>query len=263
MADVRLTATNPADSSVVPVACNEKGELLLEEPLISEGPPGPPGQDGQDGAPGQDGQDGDSWVPDPATADEGAVLTVRDGAAVWEGEPSFPSTVWSNHLTGWPAWLSMFGADKTFNGDLSSGSVCKGYAGRRGEGSPLLSDMWPVVDFTCPFDINVVSFEVVNGYNTASYLNAMVNYNGNEITQNIPAMTNGSPQWFVINRFAGMNLTAGTKIYFNNNHPDPNQAYIQINAIRINGIELIDSSFFTQCIGLAVQSHLQTLHADQ
>ena len=30
MADVRLTATNPADSSVVPVACNEKGELLLE-----------------------------------------------------------------------------------------------------------------------------------------------------------------------------------------------------------------------------------------
>ena len=32
MADVRLTATNPLDSSVVPVACNEKGELLLEEP---------------------------------------------------------------------------------------------------------------------------------------------------------------------------------------------------------------------------------------
>ena len=32
MADVRLTATNPLDSSVVPVACNEKGELKLEEP---------------------------------------------------------------------------------------------------------------------------------------------------------------------------------------------------------------------------------------
>ena len=31
MADVRLTATNPADSSVVPVACNERGELKLEE----------------------------------------------------------------------------------------------------------------------------------------------------------------------------------------------------------------------------------------
>ena len=31
MADVRLTATNPADSSVVPVACNAKGELKLED----------------------------------------------------------------------------------------------------------------------------------------------------------------------------------------------------------------------------------------
>ena len=35
MTDVRLTATNPEDSSVVPVACNEKGELLLEEPTVS------------------------------------------------------------------------------------------------------------------------------------------------------------------------------------------------------------------------------------
>jgi len=31
MSDVRLTATNPEDSSVVPVACNSSGELLLEE----------------------------------------------------------------------------------------------------------------------------------------------------------------------------------------------------------------------------------------
>ena len=52
MADVRLTATNPADSSVVPVACNEKGELLLEEPQVVEGPPGPPGDQGEKGDPG-------------------------------------------------------------------------------------------------------------------------------------------------------------------------------------------------------------------
>lgn len=30
MSDVRLTATNPVDSSVVPVACNDKGELLVD-----------------------------------------------------------------------------------------------------------------------------------------------------------------------------------------------------------------------------------------
>lgn len=33
MTDVRLTATNPEDSSVVPVACNAKGEIKLEEPI--------------------------------------------------------------------------------------------------------------------------------------------------------------------------------------------------------------------------------------
>ena len=36
MADVRLTATNPADSSVVPVACNSKGELLVDKPVIEQ-----------------------------------------------------------------------------------------------------------------------------------------------------------------------------------------------------------------------------------
>ena len=37
MTDVRLTATNPEDSSVVPVACNDKGELKLEEPIKFDG----------------------------------------------------------------------------------------------------------------------------------------------------------------------------------------------------------------------------------
>ena len=58
MADVRLTATNPEDSSVVPVACDAAGRLLLEEPQVIEGPPGPPGEQGP---PGQDGQDGDPF----------------------------------------------------------------------------------------------------------------------------------------------------------------------------------------------------------
>ena len=31
MTDARLVATNPADSTVVPVACNSNGELLLED----------------------------------------------------------------------------------------------------------------------------------------------------------------------------------------------------------------------------------------
>ena len=34
MSDVRLTATNPDDSSVVPVACNDRGELLVSKTII-------------------------------------------------------------------------------------------------------------------------------------------------------------------------------------------------------------------------------------
>lgn len=36
MSDVRLTATNPVDSSVVPVSCNSAGELLVAKPVITE-----------------------------------------------------------------------------------------------------------------------------------------------------------------------------------------------------------------------------------
>ena len=38
MSDVRLMATNPDDSSVVPVACNSRGELLVADPVIEEIP---------------------------------------------------------------------------------------------------------------------------------------------------------------------------------------------------------------------------------
>ena len=36
MSDVRLTATNPEDSTVVPVACNERGELLVTKTVVEE-----------------------------------------------------------------------------------------------------------------------------------------------------------------------------------------------------------------------------------
>ena len=59
MADVRLTATNPEDSSVVPVACDASGRLLLEEQ--GQGPPGPEGPPGPKGDDGKDGKDGDPF----------------------------------------------------------------------------------------------------------------------------------------------------------------------------------------------------------
>jgi len=79
MADVRLTATNPEDSSVVPVACNSKGELLLEEPI--EGPQGPQGPKGDDG--------------DPFTGNFSGDVNF-DGAATFAGSGTFNSLLTVN-----------------------------------------------------------------------------------------------------------------------------------------------------------------------
>ena len=67
MEDVRLTATNPADSSIVPVACNDKGEILLEEPIQGpagdQGPKGEKGEQGEQGPKGEKGDQGDPGLP--------------------------------------------------------------------------------------------------------------------------------------------------------------------------------------------------------
>ena len=89
MTDVRLTATNPADSSVVPVSCNAKGELLLEEPIYVEGPKGDKGEKGDPGEPGKDGDpftgnfDGDVSFSGSGTFTEDVLIhsvTVGTGA---------------------------------------------------------------------------------------------------------------------------------------------------------------------------------------
>ena len=74
MADVRLTATNPEDSSVVPVACDASGRLLLEEQGV--GPQGPPGPEGPPGPKGDDG--------DPFSGNFAGDVTF-DGSATFAG----------------------------------------------------------------------------------------------------------------------------------------------------------------------------------
>ena len=118
MDDVRLTATNPADSSIVPVACNDKGELLLEEPIAGppgedgedgapgapgapgepgppgepgqQGPPGEDGKDGKDGEDGKDGKDGIDGIPLPPDPYEGALLGWLNNELAWIGTPPVP-----------------------------------------------------------------------------------------------------------------------------------------------------------------------------
>jgi hypothetical protein len=103
MIDVRLTATNPEDSTLVPVPCNARGELLTVAPKIesipndveidgdltvtgsingsiggggSEGPPGPEGPQGPEGPPGPN-----ELLP---YGDENDVLQINGGIPVWQ-----------------------------------------------------------------------------------------------------------------------------------------------------------------------------------
>ncbi len=135
MIDVRLTATNPEDSSLVPVPCNSRGELLTVAPKIENipndveiegdltvtglingtdgvGPQGPKGEDGKDGQNGKDGEPGGAGPPGPQ-GDPGVgvplpygaekdYLQIKNGAPVWaqwedpNPPPPPPSATWTN-----------------------------------------------------------------------------------------------------------------------------------------------------------------------
>jgi hypothetical protein len=88
MADVRLTATNPDDSTVVPVACDAQGRLLVEPPQVVEGPQGDPGEKGDPGEQGEPGPQGDpgldapqweygTWTPEYGSTESEASLLIQ------------------------------------------------------------------------------------------------------------------------------------------------------------------------------------------
>lgn len=84
MADVRLTATNPDDSTVVPVACDAQGRLRVEPPQVVEGPQGDPGEKGDPGEQGEPGEKGDPGVDAPQW--EFGYWTPEYGSSSTEGE---------------------------------------------------------------------------------------------------------------------------------------------------------------------------------
>ena len=106
MADVRLTAINPEDSSVVYVACNEKGELKLEEIPDQSFDGNLDGDLTVSGsatfAGGQLSIYGSGAIGNPQDDDSGYlstnfVTTFRgDGAQVWRGGPAF--NTWTSEI---------------------------------------------------------------------------------------------------------------------------------------------------------------------
>ena len=127
MADVRLTATDPTDSSVVPVACNAKGELLLEEPQVvvgPEGPQGPPGQNGQDGDPFSGNFAGDVTFGGSAVFGDDVVIhdvTVgrgpgEDGSNTVVGKGAFPINTTGRENTA----IGQRSLENNMEGDLNT-----------------------------------------------------------------------------------------------------------------------------------------------
>jgi hypothetical protein len=110
MVDVRLTATNPEDSSVVPVACTAAGLIRVEPqvqgPTGEDGPKGDKGDKGDPGDPGQDGQDGDpfsgNFEGDVNFSNDATIngLTVGLGSSNVEGNTAFGSKALLNNTEG-------------------------------------------------------------------------------------------------------------------------------------------------------------------
>lgn len=111
MTDARLVATNPVDSTLVPVSCNSRGELSTQAPTIElipndvevdgnltvtgtingssggqgeKGDKGDPGEDGKPGGVGPPGEQGDpgEGVPLPYGPD-GTFLGIAGGQPAW------------------------------------------------------------------------------------------------------------------------------------------------------------------------------------
>ena len=134
MADVRLTATNPEDSSVVPVACDASGRLLLEE------------------LPAIDTIDGDLTVTGKATFAGGKSIIGNDGSAQFaqgavdiyaDGRVEFTQDVTFGGLANFagrvsaPEFTTSDGVDIYFGSNYQQGSI----GDARGAGILRLTDI--------------------------------------------------------------------------------------------------------------------------
>ena len=152
MADVRLTATNPEDSSVVPVACDASGRLLLEEPQLVEGPPGPPGPQGD---PGVDGKDGDPFSGNFA------------GDVTFDGSAEFASSITAGDFITSGAFQFLD------NGDATARLIKT--VNNNKEHSAFILKGDPVINSS---DISTYAVQIFRGGNKPEDVNCKIGYDG-------------------------------------------------------------------------------------
>ena len=234
MTDVRLTATNPEDSSVVPVACNEKGELLLEEPQVVEGPPGPQGPPGPDGPPG------DSVVPDASTIPDGYYLRTQNHLPHWVASADSPAIIWSSFLE--PTGGGRETGDKYLVFDGSLDTTWQKQPQNPSEG------FW----FRMPFDLQIGLLEFHAGTGKSSPHGLSITYKGTMQT------ISNAAEWTPASRFSGITVPEGEGFWVSTGNYDGNYPYFWLAGIRINGLHLVDPSSTTQFFDLQLEHQVRT-----
>ena len=231
MADVRLTATNPDDSSVVPVACNAKGELLLEEGHAGaqgeKGEKGDKGDPGPEGPPGPKGDPGEviHQLPDPAPAAQYSTLRTVDGEAVWIAPDDQRFIKFSDYLY--------------ISGGIAanSGDATTPFDGNNRTFALAQSKNDPFV-FTWPFTVQVISLYINTGYN---YNNWSEDIEMKGITERL-VRPSDSVDYQLTTRWNGMTINKGDEMKIKNVPGDFDWA--AFGGIRINDTELIELDAF-------------------
>ena len=226
MADARLVATNPEDSSLVAVACTPEGLLRTEGG--AEGPPGPKGDPGAQGDPGPKGDPGSSFVSDPAEQANGAMLVVNDGSLIYT-QPYDGS--WLSTLTSPSGFSPASPASNAFDGNFAT------FAVPEPGGKHLI--------FECPVDYPNLIFGV--GFRTAGQT---AKFLYGDTTQMV---TTGGPESpTVFSRIMGTFMPRGAQIQFNIEGSIEQFAAIYVNGNICIDVNLaLDSIYRRQRISMA------------
>ena len=241
MSDVRLVATNPEDSSIVPVAVNANGQLLLEDPVTVEGPQGPRGPEGPEGPPGEDGKDGDSFVPSPAGTKAGSVLTSDGSTCSWlapTGSAVIPQ--WQYYVYADPqAGVSDYKDRKNmFDGNSQTSWLCAG-SGSFENGGAMYFEM--------PMAFTLTKLRILFPDDFAVSGNWVVQINGK--SESVAAQMSG---WVEFPRFQSETLNAGDQIKLGR----ADTKNYEVVAWELNGQELRDSMAFNQQLSFAFEQNL-------
>lgn len=210
MADARLVATNPDDSSLVPVACTSAG-LLKTEPK-GEGPQGPKGDPGPPGPEGV-------GVPTITSGLNGAYLRVVGNQAAWLLDGTRWEASWASDLISSDGENASGPYNRAFDGRANTFAV----PNAPGFGTTL------TLTFTTNFTIGLM--EVSTGPSNSGTETYRYTIAGKTETFTAPS---SADVWAILHRAQNTQITVGDTFTIESSY------WAYLSRIRINGLLLYD-----------------------